>query len=53
MPYGMPKWLPQPETDQKMERCVTRLVGQGKDKTSAILICKSAIIKSAKKGQGN
>lgn len=49
MPYGMPKWMPQPETDAKVERCVTTLTGQGKDKTEAILICKSAIIKHAKK----
>lgn len=48
MPYGMPKWMPQPETDAKMERCVTNLKGQGKDETTAIRICKVSIIRSAK-----
>ena len=49
MPYGMPKWMPQPETDAKMERCVTKLTGQGKDKVTAIRECKVAIITHAKK----
>lgn len=53
MPYGMPKWMPQPATDQKMERCVANLTGQGKDKQSAIMICKAALIRSAKKGKGH
>lgn len=53
MPYGMPNDMPQPETDQKMERCVTQLVAKGQDKQHAILICKSSLIKSfRKKGQG-
>ncbi|HEX2618259.1 MAG TPA: hypothetical protein VHL57_12000 [Flavobacteriales bacterium] len=51
MPYGMPKWMKQPETDQKMERCVANLKGQGKTEQSAIMICKAAIIREAKKGQ--
>jgi hypothetical protein len=52
MPYGLPKDLPQPESDQKVERCVTKLVARGEDKTSAIRICKASLIKSAKKRQG-
>lgn len=53
MPYGMPKDMPQPETDQKMERCVTQVMKQGRDKQHAIMICKAAIIRGAsKKRQG-
>ena len=54
MPYGMPTWMPQPETDQKMERCVTQLGSKGTPKQDAIMICKASIIKHAKKErQGN
>jgi len=51
MPYGMPKWMPQPETDARMERCVTKLVAAGKDKTTAIRECKAGIIRHAAKGK--
>jgi len=49
MPYGMPTWMPQPETDARMERCVSNLKSQGKDETSAIRICKASIMRTAKK----
>jgi hypothetical protein len=43
MPYGMPD----PENqDARMERCVNDLMARGRDKTSAIKICKAGIIKA-------
>ena len=41
MPYGGTT----PEQDKKIERCVTGLMGKGKEKGSAIAICKSSIMK--------
>ncbi len=54
MPYGMAKAAggDSPKNDAKMERCVSNLVSQGKDKVTAIRICKAAIQRSAAKGQG-
>lgn len=46
MPYGMPKGMDTPETNAKMERCVSDVMKSGHDKTSAIKICKAAMIKA-------
>jgi len=48
MPWGMPKNLDSPETNAKMEKCVTDVMAQGHDKVSAIKICKTAMIRSHK-----
>lgn len=48
MPYGM-KGGDTPAKDAKMERCVTHVMKSGKDKTSAIRICKVAIQRSLSK----
>lgn len=45
MPYGLPKNIKSPENEAWMERCVTRVMKTGKDKGSAIAICKSSLIK--------
>lgn len=45
MPYGGTS----PAQDARIERCVTRLVASGKDKVTAIRICKAAILKADKK----
>lgn len=52
MPYGLAKKAggDSPKNDAKMERCVANLTSQGKDKTTAIRICKAAIQRSATKG---
>lgn len=49
MPYQMSKASggDSAKNDAKMERCVSSLVSQGKDKSSAIRICKAAIQRSA------
>ena len=54
MPYGVAKAVggDNPANDSKMESCVQRLVSQGRDKVTAIKICKVAIERSAAKGQG-
>jgi len=51
MPYGMSKKSggDSAANDAKMERCVQRLVSDGRDKVSAIRICKAAIQRSAMK----
>lgn len=47
MPYGGTT----PSQDARIERCVTQLVAQGKDKVTAIRICKAGILRAdAKKG---
>lgn len=46
MPYGGTT----SDQDARIERCVTRLVKQGRDKTQAIRICKAAIMKADRKG---
>lgn len=48
MPYGGTT----PEQDVRIERCVTKLTGEGKDKTSAIRICKHSILEADKKKGG-
>lgn len=54
MPYGLSKKSggDNAKNDAKMERCVSNLTSQGKDKVTAIRICKAAIQRSAAKGQG-
>lgn len=51
MPYGIDKDLggDSPENDTWMEKCVTKVMKQGKDKGSAIAICKTTF----KKMKGN
>jgi hypothetical protein len=48
VPYGISHKVggDTPNTDAKMERCVAQIVAQGRDKVSAIKICKAAIEKS-------
>jgi hypothetical protein len=48
MPYGFPKSKggDSPENDAKMERCVRDVMAKGKDKESAIRICKVAIARA-------
>lgn len=46
MPYGMPKDIDSDETNSKMERCVAQVMKSGKNKTSAIKICKASMIKA-------
>lgn len=41
MPYGGTT----PEQDKKIERCVAHLTAGGRDKVSAIKICKASILK--------
>ena len=52
MPYGVAKSAggDNPKNDAKMESCVQHLVSQGRDKVTAIRICKAAIQRSAAKG---
>lgn len=50
MPYGMPDPKNQ---DDRMERCVNDLVAKGRDKVSAIKICKAGIIEADKKKESN
>lgn len=55
MPYGLSKKSggDNPVADAKMERCVQALVSQGKDKVTAIRICKVAIQRSALKNRSS
>lgn len=46
MPYGGTT----SSQDARIERCVTRLVRQGRDKRQAIRICKASVMKADKKG---
>lgn len=43
MPYGIPKEHDTPENNDKMERCVERVMEKGKPKESAIRICKVSL----------
>lgn len=54
MPYGVAKAAggDNATNDSKMERCVQHLVSQGRDKVTAIKICKVAIQRHAMKEQG-
>jgi hypothetical protein len=47
MPYGMPedKGGDSPENDKWMEGCVKKVMKTGKDKSSAIAICKNTFNK--------
>ncbi len=47
MPYGVDKDVggDSPENDKWMEKCVSRVMSQGKDKGSAIAICKTTLKK--------
>lgn len=47
MPYGN-----QPNQTARIERCVTRLTKQGKDKVQAIRICKASIMKADREKGG-
>jgi hypothetical protein len=53
MPYSLAKDAggDNSANDAKMERCVQHLVSQGRDKVTAIRICKTAIQRSARKRQ--
>jgi len=48
MPYGFAKRLggDNAANDDKMERCVQRVMAQGHDKVSAIRICKYSLQRS-------
>lgn len=48
MPYGVAKDVggDSPKNDSLMERCVQRLMSDGKDKETAIRICKASIQRS-------
>lgn len=54
MPYGFPKRYggDSPENDAKMADCVNRVVASGRDKQSAIRICKASLIKAAARRRG-
>lgn len=41
MPYGGTT----PEQDAKIERCIVSLMKQGRDKVTAIKICKNSVLK--------
>ena len=45
MPYGLSKKIggDNATNDQKMERCIQKVMGTGKNKLQAILICKSSL----------
>ena len=47
MPYGMPKEMggDNKMMDAKMEKCVMKVMAQGKAKSNAIAICKSSMMK--------
>lgn len=51
MPYGVAKAAggDNAANDAKMERCVAQVMAQGKDKVTAIRICKVAIQRAATK----
>lgn len=51
MPYGVDKSMggDSPENDSWMEKCVSKVMKSGKDKGSAVAICKSTM----KKMHGN
>ena len=51
MPYGLPKDVDTPENNAKMERCVPHVKSQGHDESSAVAICKAAIIRAARKNK--
>lgn len=44
MPYGGTT----PAQDVRIERCVQELMAKGRDKVSAIRICKSAVLRASK-----
>jgi len=46
--YGLPDEIggDSPENDKWMEGCVQKVMGQGKEKSNAIAICKSTLIKT-------
>lgn len=49
--FGKPVAKPQvesPESLKKIEQCIVDVMGQGKDKATAIKICKSSMMKSKK-----
>ena len=45
MPYGGTTH----EQDKRIERCVAKLMAEGKSKDSAIAICKSSVLDAAKR----
>jgi len=51
MPFGMPKNMggDSPENVKFMERCVSKVMEQGRPKDSAIAICKSQFMKMHKR----
>lgn len=53
MPYGVSKDVggDSPSNDSLMEKCVEQVMKQGKDKQSAIRICKSSIQRSLKRAR--
>ena len=51
MPYGLPKEIDTPEMNAKMERCVSDIQKKGKDKESAIKICKAQMMKASESKQ--
>jgi len=53
MPYGIPKDIggDSKENTEWMERCVSRVMKSGKDKSSAIAICKKSLIDRKKAQQ--
>lgn len=44
MPYGLPHETP--ELTKKMEDCVREVMKQGREKVSAIRICKASLMRS-------
>lgn len=50
MPYGMPKdeGGDSKKNDKWMEGCVKKVMAQGKDKSTAVAICKSTFMKMHK-----
>ncbi len=54
MPYGVAKDVggDSPSNDSLMEKCVTQVMRQGKDKETAIRICKSSIQRQLRRKRG-
>lgn len=54
MPYGVAKDVggDSPSNDSLMEKCVIQVMRQGKDKETAIRICKSSIQRSLRRKRG-
>lgn len=48
MPFGLPKNMDNKVNNEKMESCVSKLMGKGQAKESAIKICKKSLIMASR-----